>query len=42
VPITCTARFGAPLSVEPGESKAAFLERARDAIVELAGGKAAA
>ena len=42
VPITCTARFGAPLKVEPGEGKAAFLERARDAVVALAGGKALA
>jgi 1-acyl-sn-glycerol-3-phosphate acyltransferase len=39
VPITCTARFGAPLSVEPGEGKAAFLERARNAVIELAGEK---
>lgn len=38
VPITCTARFGVPLRVEPGEGKAAFLERARDAVVALAGG----
>lgn len=37
VPITCTARFGAPLHVEPGEDKAAFLERARAAVTALAG-----
>ena len=30
VPITCTARFGTPLRVQPGEEKAAFLARARD------------
>ena len=32
VPITCTARFGTPLHVKPGEDKAAFLERARTAV----------
>lgn len=36
-PIACTARFGAPISVQPGEDKAAFLERARAAVTELAG-----
>ena len=40
VPITCTARFGAPLKLEPGEDKAAFLERAREAILTLAGDRA--
>lgn len=35
VPITCTARFGAPLRPEPGEDKAGFLERARAAVVAL-------
>lgn len=35
VPITCTARFGAPLQVGPGEDKAAFLERAREAVKAL-------
>jgi len=35
VPITCTARFGAPLHVEPGEEKDAFLERARAAVKAL-------
>lgn len=35
VPITCTARFGAPLRVGPGEDKADFLARARDAILLL-------
>lgn len=39
VPITCTARFGAPLKVEQGEGKAEFLERARTAVKAL--GKAA-
>lgn len=35
VPITCTARFGTPLHVEPGEDKAHFLDRARDAVKAL-------
>ncbi len=35
VPITCTARFGVPLRVEPGEDRAAFLRRARDAVLAL-------
>lgn len=35
VPITCTARFGAPLKVEPGEAKDAFLSRARAAVKAL-------
>jgi hypothetical protein len=38
VPITCTARFGKPLRVEPGEEKAVFLARARAAVIELADG----
>lgn len=36
VPITCTARFGAPLTQTPDEPKAEFLARARQAIVDLA------
>lgn len=36
VPMTCTVRFGAPLPRIPGEAKAAFLERARAAVVALA------
>ncbi|HEY3643898.1 MAG TPA: lysophospholipid acyltransferase family protein [Gammaproteobacteria bacterium] len=36
VPIACTVRFGAALQAEAGESKDAFLARARDAIVRLA------
>lgn len=36
VPLICTVRFGAPLDRFAGESKADFLERARNAIVELA------
>jgi len=36
VPISCVARFGAPIRLDAGEEKAAFLERARDAVVALA------
>jgi len=36
VPISCVARFGAPIALQPGEAKTAFLTRARDAVVALA------
>ncbi|MBD9468802.1 lysophospholipid acyltransferase family protein [Pseudoxanthomonas sp. PXM01] len=36
VPLICTVRFGAPLVALPGEDKAAFLQRARDAVQALA------
>jgi 1-acyl-sn-glycerol-3-phosphate acyltransferase len=35
-PISCSARFGAPLTLGPDEDKADFLARARDAVVALA------
>ena len=35
VPILCTVTFGAPLSLEPGEDKRAFLDRARAAVLAL-------
>ncbi len=35
VPILCTATFGAPLLLQPGEDKRGFLERARDAVIAL-------
>ena len=35
VPILCTVTFGAPLHLEAGEDKRAFLERARAAVVDL-------
>lgn len=38
VPIISTIRFGAPLARIPGESREAFLTRARDAVVALAQG----
>ena len=36
VPLTCSVRFGAPLERRPDESKDAFLDRARQAVVDLA------
>lgn len=36
-PIACAVRFGAPLVPLPGEGRDGFLQRARDAVVELAG-----
>lgn len=36
VPLICTLRFGAPCPLLPGETKAAFLARARNALVALA------
>jgi 1-acyl-sn-glycerol-3-phosphate acyltransferase len=36
VPLTCSVRFGAPLARIVGEPKDAFLERARQAVVDLA------
>jgi 1-acyl-sn-glycerol-3-phosphate acyltransferase len=36
VPLICTARFGAPVAVLPGEGKDEFLARARAAVVALA------
>ncbi|MCC9598761.1 MULTISPECIES: 1-acyl-sn-glycerol-3-phosphate acyltransferase [unclassified Rubrivivax] len=35
VPILCTVTFGAPIQLEPGEDKRAFLDRAREAVVAL-------
>lgn len=37
VPVICTVTFGAPLRLEAGEDKAAFLERSRAALLALAG-----
>jgi 1-acyl-sn-glycerol-3-phosphate acyltransferase len=36
VPLICTVRFGAPLPRVADEDKPAFLERARNAVIELA------
>jgi 1-acyl-sn-glycerol-3-phosphate acyltransferase len=35
VPILCTVTFGAPLHLQPGEDKRDFLQRARQAVVDL-------
>lgn len=35
VPILCSATFGAPMRLDPGEDKRAFLDRARAAVVAL-------
>ena len=35
VPILCSVTFGAPVKVEPGEERRAFLDRARDAVIAL-------
>jgi 1-acyl-sn-glycerol-3-phosphate acyltransferase len=37
VPILCSVTFGAPLRLEPGEDKRAFLDRARAAVIALDG-----
>ena len=42
VPMVCTVRFGAPLTRIEGESREDFLERARAAVIALAGGAPAA
>ena len=36
VPISCVARFGTPIALAADEAKAAFLVRAREAVVALA------
>ena len=36
IPLTCSVRFGAALALLDGESKADFLERARQAVADLA------
>ena len=35
VPLICTVAFGAPMTLNPGEDKTAFLERARAALLAL-------
>ena len=35
VPLLCSVNFGAPMQLEAGEEKGAFLERARRALLEL-------
>ncbi len=36
IPLICSVTFGAPLRLEAGESKPAFLARARNALLDLA------
>jgi len=40
VPVLCTVTFGAPCNLLPGETKVAFLERARAAVIALKPGGA--
>jgi 1-acyl-sn-glycerol-3-phosphate acyltransferase len=35
VPVLCSVTFGAPLQVQPGEERRAFLDRARQAVIAL-------
>jgi 1-acyl-sn-glycerol-3-phosphate acyltransferase len=35
VPILCTVTFGAPVALQPGEERRAFLDRARLAVIAL-------
>jgi 1-acyl-sn-glycerol-3-phosphate acyltransferase len=37
IPLTCTVRFGTPVTLGADESKEAFLERARAEVIKLAG-----
>ena len=40
VPVLCTVTFGAPMQLQAGEDKHAFLERARDAVMAMRPGLA--
>ncbi|MDP2006630.1 MAG: lysophospholipid acyltransferase family protein [Rubrivivax sp.] len=40
VPVLCTVTFGAPVQLQPGEDKRAFLARARDAVLAMRPGVA--
>ena len=35
VPILCSVTFGTPITLEPGEDRRVFLDRARDAVIAL-------
>ena len=35
VPVLCSVTFGAPVTLEPGEERRAFLDRARSAVIAL-------
>ena len=36
VPLLCSINFGVPITLQPGEEKGAFVERCRNALLELA------
>ena len=36
VPLLCSVNFGAPLRLQPGEEKSAFLDRAKQALLDVA------
>jgi hypothetical protein len=38
LPLLCTATFGTPLRLQADEDKAAFLQRSRQALLDLAPG----
>ncbi|MDH5858889.1 lysophospholipid acyltransferase family protein [Lampropedia aestuarii] len=40
LPLLCTVSFGTPLQVQDGESKEAFLSRARNALLQMGGAEA--
>jgi len=42
VPLLCSVTFGAPLAVQPGQDKDAFLSEAREALLALRPGRSAA
>ena len=42
IPMTCTVRFGSPLSLTHEEAKETFLERARSEVIKLSGQASAA
>jgi len=35
IPLACTVRYGAPIKLEEGEDKNAFIARARTAMLDL-------
>ena len=35
VPVLCSVTFGAPIQLQEGEDRAAFLKRAREAVIAL-------
>jgi hypothetical protein len=35
VPVLCSVTFGAPIALQEGEDRGAFLKRAREAVIAL-------